>query len=145
MKTANLFKEITVILMLTFSITAQGESQPVFTIVPIVRAPTQIAADGTGFATYQVTNTSIFTRTMVMQPISGIVQLAGGVGDCTYPFPLTVGQSCLLRLQLFGSEIPRPLFYGPIICITISATDLRPNPFLCAKPTDADALHVTVI
>lgn len=145
MKIVSLFKRFTIALFLVFSITAQaGGSQPVFTIVPLVRAPAQITANGTGFATYQVTNTSIFNRTLVMQPISGVIQRMGVAGDCPYPFPLTVGQSCLLRLQLFGSEIPRPLFYGPVICKTKSATDLRPDPFLCAKPTDADVLRVIV-
>lgn len=145
MKIVSLFKRLTIALSLGFSITAQAnDSRPVFNIEPVVKAPTQITANGTGFATYRVTNTSIFNRTLVMQPISGIIQLTGGAGACPYPFPLAVGQSCLLRLQLFGSEIPRPLFYGPVVCKTRSATDLRPDPFLCSKPKDNDVLRVTV-
>ncbi|WP_412754237.1 hypothetical protein [Legionella donaldsonii] len=145
MKIVNLLKRLTIALSLGFSITAQAnDSRPVFNIEPVVKAPTQITANGTGFATYRVTNTSIFNRTLVMQPISGIIQLTGGAGACPYPFPLAVGQSCLLRLQLFGSEIPRPLFYGPVVCKTRSATDLRPDPFLCSKPKDSDVLRVRV-
>lgn len=145
MKIISLFKRFTIALTLVFSITAQAnDSRPVFNIEPVVRAPTRITANGTGFATYRVTNTSIFNRTLVMQPISGIIQLMGSAGDCPYPFPLAVGQSCLLRLQLFGSEIPRPLFYGPVVCKTKSATDLRPDLFLCSKPKDNDVLRVTV-
>ncbi|STX36928.1 hypothetical protein [Legionella feeleii] len=74
MKIVSLFKRLTIALSLGFSITAQAnDSRPVFNIEPVFKAPTQITANGTGFATYRVTNTSIFNRTLVMQPISGII------------------------------------------------------------------------
>jgi hypothetical protein len=143
MKIDSLFKWITIALFLVFSITVRaGGSQSVFTVVPVVRAPAQIPASETGLATYRVTNTSIFTRTLTMQPISGVIQSTSGAGACSSPFTLAVGQSCLLQLQLFGSEIPHPLYYGPVICSTISTTNPRVTPFLCAKPTDADVLRV---
>ena len=50
-----------------------------------------------------------------MQPIQGITQLTTGVGICGNPFVLVYGASCMLSLQVNGSQLIEPISDGPVV------------------------------
>ncbi len=67
------------------------------------------------------------------------------IGKCSNPFTLTPSSSCLLSLNLDGSQLPQHVISGPEICKTNGPGDNTPSPFLCSQPSAADSLNILVI
>ena len=70
--------------------------------------------------------------------IAGIIQVNSGSGDCASPFTLATRQSCLLDLQLIGSEMGNGVHGGPVVCV-------QNNPTQCYEPNATNVLDVTII
>jgi photosystem II stability/assembly factor-like uncharacterized protein len=132
----------TITLVITTGLTFAG-SQPTFSLFPQSSPILQVPANATATLQYQVTNNSKNTRTISMVPISGINQLTTGSGVCGSPFVLAPGKSCLLSLQLSGSQLPPRISDGPIVCKTKSSSDNRPDPQLCSRPPQEKILNIT--
>lgn len=120
--------------------------QPKFTVVPAVANSNVIRMFNSATVTviYRVTNQTKLARTFTMSPITGVSHVNGGPGSCAKPFILAAGQSCLLHLEIKGSEIPlNGHFGGPKIC-RMNA-DGSADPFLCSQPSQANSLNITII
>ncbi|KTD34826.1 protein with a bacterial immunoglobulin-like domain protein [Legionella moravica] len=121
-------------------------STPEFSIIPsvpngnIVRVP----ANGTGNVTYIVTNNTKLSRPLIMVPMTGISMIGGGATNCVDAFFLLApNQSCVLELEIQGSQIPGTGYFGgPIICKRIDKD--KPDPFLCSEPLPQNVLNIYI-
>jgi DNA-binding beta-propeller fold protein YncE len=123
------------------SIASAYATQPKFSLTPLTRTEFLVALDETVTVRYRVLNNTDVTRTLTMVPIDGITQMTLGSNNCSNPFVLAPGQSCLLTLSLFGGELPPRINTGPRICKTQPNTN-TPDPFLCSQPSRLDSLNI---
>lgn len=121
---------------------AQANQAAVFSIIPTSPTAFLLPANYSETVQYQITNQTKATRTMTMQPITGVTQTAEG---CPNPFILAPQQSCLLTLQINGSNIPQQINGGPVLCKTQGPGNNNPDPYLCSQPAIADVLSVSPI
>ncbi|HFE6145846.1 TPA: hypothetical protein ACF9VZ_003155, partial [Legionella pneumophila] len=70
-------------------------------------------ANGTAVVQYRVTNQSSKPHTLTMQAIRGIAQITTGLNVCGNPFVLRGKNSCILSLQINGSQLSSPITDGP--------------------------------
>ena len=140
----SLVKQLTVGIALFSDLTLlYAATQPTFTLTPTTPTTVQIPVNDNAVVQYRVTNQTKITRTLTMVPIAGITQLTGSAGECSNPFMLASKQSCLLTLQLNGSQLPGQVIQGPEVCKTQSADDNSPTPFLCSQPSQIESLSIT--
>lgn len=114
---------------------------PLFTLTPLTPTAFEMFRTNTATVQYQVQNQSSKPHTLVMQPISGVTQVTSA-GNCPNPFALSGKQSCILTLEVNGSQISNPLNGGPIICQ--QGPDGNPNPLLCYQPSATNILNITL-
>jgi DNA-binding beta-propeller fold protein YncE len=118
---------------------------PVFSITPYTPTSMLLPANGTAIVQYQVTNQTQITRTLTIKPITGASQIVTGTGVCTSPFTLNSKESCLLTLEVNGSQISTHIKGGPIVCKTVGPGNNNPDPFLCSWPSQENSLFISVI
>lgn len=109
---------------------------PLWTLTPLTATTRSVSSTETTTVQYTVTNQSSKVHTLSMQPIQGITQLTTDLGVCGNPFILTGKASCILSLQINGSQLTSPINDGPIICQQGSTLQ-------CYRPAIADVLHIT--
>ncbi len=144
MKPRLLISKLLLAMVCFFALSAlHAGTQPKFTIIPTTATTIEITPTGTATVQYVVTNQTKITRTLAMSSIQGITQLTTDTGACANPFTLGYKQSCLLTLQLTGSELPARVTRGPEICKTEGNGNTNPDPFLCSQPTFAASLNIT--
>ncbi|KTD17672.1 DUF1566 domain-containing protein [Legionella jordanis] len=145
MKTGRLLGKFLMLVLACCSIMPlQAGSTPKFSILPINRPPAQLPINAIAIANYVVINNTSITRRLTMEPILGVTAVPG-TGNCSIPFVLTPGASCILSLRLIANQMGAGVHGGPIICKTKSPTDNTPDPFLCSQPEQANELNVTVV
>ena len=132
-------KKILVILTFSLVLSCTGYAgNPLVSIVALVKAPKQLALNAMAQAVYQVTNNTRTLHSFVMQPIQGITLNPLGNGACPDPIELGYGQSCMIYLQIRGSQIASQVSGGPVICNNNS------SPLGCSQPINpADSLAIT--
>lgn len=136
---------ITSVLLLNSSILYSA--QPKFNIVPTAGTNTSILLPNnfTETVSYQVTNLTSITRTLTIVPIPGVSQTVTGRGTCPNPFTLAPSQTCILSLEIHGSQVPSTgINGGPVVCKTKGPTDPSPDPFLCSQPNLGNTLAISV-
>jgi DNA-binding beta-propeller fold protein YncE len=122
-------------------------SQPTFSIVPTADSITSLLLPGnfTETVNYQVTNNTKITRTLTMVPMTAVSQTLAGPGKCGNPFVLGPQESCTLTLVISGSQIPPTgIKGGPVICKTKGPNNNNPDSILCAQPSQASILDISV-
>ena len=118
-------------------------STPIFTITPTTPNQAVISTASDTSVVYEVINNTHYDRTLVMKPIAGVKQNTSIANSCTYPFTLAAnGGSCLLMLDIIGSQLSRNVFEGPVICKVTSPQNNSPSPFLCAQPNTNNILNI---
>lgn len=119
-----------------FMISSVFAGNPLWTFEPLT--PTSIAVPPNGSATvqYRVTNQSKKIHTLTMKPIAGITQLTVGLNVCNEAFVLRSKNSCVLSLQINGSQLKGPIVDGPVICEQGSTIQ-------CYRPGSANILRIT--
>jgi hypothetical protein len=123
---------------LVFAVTASA-GIPLWSIVPTSPTTINLPADQTVLVSYRVTNKSLRTQSLVMNPIPGVSQQTAEDGYCTSPFILAPNQSCLLVLLISGANIPESgITGGPIVCV-------NNNQMACSQPDVSNMLHITKI
>lgn len=110
-----LAKSILVFLFSGLMMLAAHAGSPLWTLEPLTATTIEIAANSTAVVQYLVTNQSIKTHTLIMQPIQGVTQLTGP-GLCNNPFILRSKTSCVLSLQISGNQLSTPIVEGPRVC-----------------------------
>lgn len=123
-----------------------AETEPFFTIVPIVANSNKVtvALNNVARITYQVTNNRPETLRLTMKPIFGVTQDAQSTDACTNPFSLASGKSCLLMLRLAANQLSPLTNGGPVICKTTLSFVNIPDDSFCSHPDKKDELMVTV-
>ena len=111
---------------------------PVWTFEPLTPTTISILPNGTATVQYRVTNQSNKPHTLMMQPIQGISQVTTGLGVCGNPFALAGKASCVLTLQINGSQINNSISNEPLVC-QIGSTNQ------CYRPAKANVLNITKI
>ena len=71
-----------------------------------------------------------------MQTIRGITQITTGLNVCGNPFILPGKGSCILSLQINGSQLNGPILDGPVVC-------QQGNLNQCYRPSAANVLRIT--
>ncbi|MCH9689289.1 MAG: beta-propeller fold lactonase family protein [Gammaproteobacteria bacterium] len=131
------------ILLCCVSNIIHAAAQAKFLITPTADATTSwlLPSNFTETIQYQVTNQTQVTYQLMMTPISGVTQVTTGTNVCAQFFTLKAKESCLLTLQIDGSQIPSSGIHGgPVICKTNNS---NPDPFLCSKPSTKNTLAVS--
>ncbi len=117
-------------------ITAACAGTPLWTFEPLTATTIAVPANGTAMVQYRVTNQSRKPHTLTMQPIRGITQITTGLGVCGNPFVLIGKSSCILSLQINGSQLNSPIVAGPVVC-------QEGNPNQCYRPSSTNILCIT--
>ncbi|KTD67541.1 transmembrane protein [Legionella santicrucis] len=109
---------------------------PLWSFTPLTPTNLTLASTNNGIVAYRVTNNSNkHTFPLVLQPMRGVKQIVVP-GICSDVFTLPPHQSCILALQILGSEISGNINGGPIVCN-------HANPLQCYRPDASSVLHVT--
>jgi hypothetical protein len=116
-------------------------SQPTFTLTPTTPTTIQVPINSTVTVSYTLTNQTSVARTLTMRPITGITQDTSG-DNCANPITLAPKTSCLLSLNIDGSQIAQHIASGPVVCIS-TGPDNTPDPFLCSQPSQTNSLNIT--
>jgi len=121
------------------------ETQPKFLLTPTSTTTVNLPANGAVTLQYRVTNKTDITRTLTMKPVQGVTVVTSGSGVCANPFTLSHNDSCLLTLTIDGSQVSSSGIHGgPVVCKTQSASNARPDPFLCSQPPKDDILNINI-
>lgn len=117
-------------------ISTAAAGSPLWILTPLTATTLSVPSNETAIVQYQVTNQSTKIHTLTMQSIPGITQLTTGLGVCRNPFVLRGKTSCVLSVQVNGSQLMRPINDGPIVCEQGSTLQ-------CYRPASTDLLHLT--
>jgi hypothetical protein len=109
---------------------------PLWTFEPLTATTVAVPANGTAMVQYRVTNQSSKPHTLAVQPIRGITQITTGFNLCGNPFVLRGKNSCILSLQINGSQLNGPVTDGPVVC-------QQGNLNQCYRPSSANILRIT--
>jgi hypothetical protein len=124
-----------------FSISTASWAIPVWSIVPNTPTTMTVPANIVSSVNYTITNNSV-THTLMMVPMKGISQTTTGAGICSNPFTLSQGASCILSLQINGSELTTNINSGPKLCQ--QRVDGQPDLQECYQPAShAASLNIT--
>lgn len=134
---------VTIFLMIMAVVVQAAEVK--FNIVPVLRAPNTMPANGLAYAQYMITNNTGIARELTTVPIPGVRHfVTGAPGTCHSPFVLAHGQSCLLVLELLAHEMAGGVHSGPVVCKTMGPGDNRPDASLCSQPYPTDFLQINL-
>ena len=110
---------------------------PLWTFKPLTPTTLIVPANGIALINYRVTNQSVKPHTLRMNAVQGIRQITGGTNVCGSEFVLPAqGSSCILSLQVNGSQLTNPISTGPIVC-------QGGNNNQCYQPSQNQLLHIT--
>ncbi|WED43941.1 IPT/TIG domain-containing protein [Legionella cardiaca] len=120
-----------------FMMSVAKAGSPLWTFQPLPNTKTTLTvpANSTALVQYRVTNQSDRPHTLVMQKISGITQITTGLEICGNSFVLQGHSSCILSLQINGSQLNYPINDGPYVC--------QQGSRICYRPSVPDILHIT--
>ncbi|MFC3908093.1 IPT/TIG domain-containing protein [Legionella dresdenensis] len=129
-------KKLLACLWLGLMMTTAYAGSPVWTFEPLTATTVSIPANGTATVQYRVTNQSSKPHSLTMEPIQAITQITAGLNLCGNPFVLRGKNSCVLSLQINGSQLNSPIMDGPVVCD-------QGNPGQCYRPSSPDILRIT--
>lgn len=129
-------QRILAFLCLVFMMTTVLAGTPLWTLEPLTATTIAVPANGTAMVQYRVTNQSSKPHTLAMQSIGGITQITTGLNVCGNPFVLRGKNSCILSLQINGSQLNGPVTDGPVVCQQGSTNQ-------CYRPSSANILRIT--
>ncbi|HFF3078666.1 TPA: IPT/TIG domain-containing protein [Legionella pneumophila] len=133
----NIFlKRILACLCSVFMMTTVFAGTPLWTFEPLTATTVAVPANGTAMVQYRVTNQSSKPHTLSMQPIRGITQITTGLNVCGNPFVLRGKNSCILSLQINGSQLNGAVTDGPVVC-------QQGNMNQCYRPSSTNILRIT--
>ena len=126
-----------IIWLLTFLISTAYAATPLWTFTPQTATSFKIVPGESRNVQYLVTNQSRKTHTLAYQVISGLVQNTGA-GYCSNPFTLGSQQSCVLRLDVDGSQLQilGNITSGPVVC------EQNGPGLQCYQPSAANQLNI---
>ncbi|HAU1599272.1 TPA: DUF1566 domain-containing protein [Legionella pneumophila] len=107
-----------------------------WTFEPLTATTIAVPANGAAMVQYRITNQSSKPHTLTMQPIGGITQITTGLNVCGNPFVLRGKNSCILSLQINGSQLNGPVTDGPVVCQQGSLNQ-------CYRPSSVNILRIT--
>ncbi|MGX8741609.1 IPT/TIG domain-containing protein [Legionella pneumophila] len=133
----NIFlKRILACLCSVFMMTTVFAGTPLWTFEPLTATTVAVPANGTAMVQYRVTNQSSKPHALSMQPIRGITQITTGLNVCGNPFVLRGKNSCILSLQINGSQLNGAVTDGPVVC-------QQGNMNQCYRPSSTNILRIT--
>lgn len=109
---------------------------PLWTFDPLTATTIAVPANSVAMVQYRVINQSSKPHTLTMQPIQGITQITTGLNLCGNPFVLRGKNSCILSLQINGSQLNGSITDGPVVC-------QQGNLNQCYRPSSVNILRIT--
>ncbi len=131
-----LLKSILTLFCSVFMMTTVFAGMPLWTLESVTATTISVPANATAMVQYRVINQSRKPHTLAMQPIRGITQITTGPNVCGNPFVLSGKNSCILSLQIHGSQLNDPIMDGPVVC-------QQGNTNQCYRPSSANILRIT--
>ncbi len=138
MRRGSLKQQFSIYLSLFLWSATLSAGQPLLNIVAVYKAPQTLAQNSFTASVYRVTNNTTSVSAFVMKQIPGVTQVTSIPGSCQKQITLNGGQSCLLYLNIIGSQVAGSIKGGPVIC------NNAPNPFACAQAGVQDMLNLTI-
>ncbi len=127
-------KTLVASMLIAGSMTAYAGS-PAWTFTPLTPTNITIKRNEYKVVNYLVTNQTNSVKVLSMQPIQGVSQdLAPG--NCGNTFSLNAKQSCVLSLNINGSQLAGNITNAPIVCN---------GGMMCYRPSEANLLTVTLV
>ena len=126
---------------LNMTITSQAGT-PGWTFTPLTPTTISVPSNSTATVQYRVTNQSPAPHTLMMVPMTGIIQITT-TGNCPNPFTLSSGNtSCTLTLLVTGNALKADINGGPKVCQ--QGADGNPSPLQCYQPSQSNSLSIMV-
>ncbi|MCH9756654.1 MAG: hypothetical protein K0U37_05655 [Gammaproteobacteria bacterium] len=123
---------------LAFLVASHGYAgKALWTYEALTETTFSLPQNSTATVQYRVTNQSSKTHVLAMKAVAGITQTTTGTGRCSSPFTLAGGASCLLELEVNGSQLQGNVTAGPEVYDTGST-------FQGYQPTAANSLNITL-
>ncbi|KTD43332.1 IPT/TIG domain-containing protein [Legionella quateirensis] len=113
------------------------QASPLWTFESLTATKMAVPANGTATVQYRITNQSKKRHNLAMRSIRGISQITTGFGICRNPFILNNKESCILSLQINGTELNAPIMEGPVVC------NQGNNHNQCYQPNKSNTLQIT--
>ncbi len=135
MKKYTAFKKITLGIATLSFVTLAKAGSPLWTFTPLSDTTITVPTSSTATVSYQVTNQSRKTHSLMMTALPGITQTTTP-GSCQNPFTLAYQQSCNLTLSVNGNALQGNVVGGPVVCDS-------GNPLQCYQPSAANSLKIT--
>ncbi|MGM9454918.1 IPT/TIG domain-containing protein [Legionella bozemanae] len=133
------------IIFLSWLMITEAQAGTPWTFEPLTSTTVAVPANSTATVQYRVTNQSSRPHTLMMQPIQGVAQIATGFGICSNLFMLRSKDSCILSLQINGSQLNAPIVDGPVVCQQGSSQCYRPQAANILRITQAPPITDAVI
>ncbi|WP_367606093.1 hypothetical protein [Legionella sp. W05-934-2] len=125
------------ILMTRLLVPTAHAGGPMWTFTPRTATTVAVPPGTTDSVQYTVTNQSSRPKKLMLLPTSGLSQ----GGDCNLAPKGSAGSSCILTININGSNIPAGgIQSGPKICQANANGSANPNQ--CYQPSKANALHI---
>ncbi len=119
-----------------------ASTQPKFIMVATTPTVITVPKNRHAYIQYRVINNTSLTRTLTYRPIPGATLVTESNLECTNPFVLAPGGSCLLTFYVEGSSLTGSYVGGPVVCKTAPGTQ-EPDQFLCSQPEPSETLSIT--
>jgi hypothetical protein len=116
-------------------------ANPLWTFTPLTATALSVPSNRSGIVQYRITNQSRQSHALLMLPITGITQTTTA-GNCPNPFTLSYKQSCVLCLEINGSQLQKNILGGPMVCQRNA--DGSSNPMQCYQPSPSDNLNIAL-
>lgn len=129
-------RKLLALLWSMFLVAAAQAGSPMWTFEPLTATTVAVPVNDAAVVQYRVTNQSSKPRILTLQPIQGTRQITTGLNACGNPFVLESKSSCVLSVQIIGSQLNSPITDGPMVCP-------QGSPNQCYRPGAASILRIT--
>ncbi|KTD47739.1 IPT/TIG domain-containing protein [Legionella quateirensis] len=137
MKVNNILSRVLLGFISLLMLTAVHSGIPLWTFSPLTATQVAVPENSTVTIQYRVTSQTNRPHTLVMTPIPGVTQVTTGQDICGSVFVLsTKGRSCILSLQIKGSQLTQPINDGPVVCQQGLINE-------CYRPGQFNILHIS--
>jgi len=130
-------KKLASTIITLFAASGIHAGSPLWTFTPMTSTNISLSTNSSATVQYVITNQSAKTHTLEMREIPGVTQVTTGTGVCPDPFTLAGHSSCVLSLQIDGSQVQTGTTNGPVLCD-------QGNLLQCYKPSASAVLTFDV-
>lgn len=138
-----MFKLLFVLFFVFFSLPSlHAATEPKFIMRATTPVKITVPKNRHAYIQYEITNNTALTRTLTFKPMPGATLVTESALECSNPFVLQPGNSCLLTFYVEGQTLFSAYSGGPVVCKTKPGTQ-EPDQFYCSQPEQAETLSIS--